>query len=347
MKKTLLALSVLAAAGTAQAGIEVYNNEGVSVNLKGDIEITYQNSTTSSSMSQQIEDADFGFDVRYAVNDQISIGAMWEFDGSESNNSVDTKNGDNYVAVYTQDFGSLKFGRLCTAIDDIGVGNDYQYGVDSFFSSDTFECQDEAVRYDYDNGMFYATLGYVQNKLGENATTAGNGGADLVDNQGSEGDYIDGYVGARFADFDLKAIVADYDNDAETAAASKSSTIYGFEAAFAGVESLNLSAGYYAADREHGTDNLDNDTWALAADYTMGKWNFGTGYSASSYDSADADSSRWFVNAGYAVAPATTVYVEFAGVDRSGNDWDDVISGGYAKAMTNDNLAAVGVKASF
>jgi predicted porin len=325
MKKTLLALSVLAAAGSAQAGIEVYNNDGVTVNLKGDIEITYQNSTDSSSMSQQIEDADFGFDVRYAINDQVSVGAMWEFDGSAGNNAVDTQNGDNYVALYTADFGSVKFGRLCTAIDDIGIGNDYQFGIDSFFSKDTFECQDEAVRYDYDNGVFYATLGYVQNKLAEGGTT------DIAANQGSDADYIDGYVGARFAGFDVKAIVADYDDDQ---ANGTSNTLFGAEAAYGGVENLNLSVGYYAVDRTVANVNQDNDTWALAADYTMGKWNFGTGYSDSSSDVANSDSSRWFVNAGYAVAPATTAYVEFAGVDAD-------------ETLNNDNLAAIGVKASF
>ncbi|MFG0772918.1 porin [Vibrio plantisponsor] len=323
MKKTLLALAVLAAAGSAQAGIEIYNNEGVTVNLKGDIEITYQNSTKSASMSQQIEDADFGFDVRYAINDQVSFGAMWEFNGSDTNNEEWTKNGDNYVALYTADFGSIKLGRLCTAIDDIGIGNDYQFGIDAFFSSDTFECQDEAVRYDYDNGMFYATLGYVQNKLDVLN--------DNPQNQGSDGDYIDAYAGVRVAGFDLKAIVADYDDDQ---ANGTSNTLLGAEVAYGGIENLNLSVGYYTVDRTVANVNEDNDTWALAADYTMGKWNFGTGYSDSSSDVANSDSSRWFVNAGYALAPATTAYVEFAGVDSD-------------ETLANDNLAAIGVKASF
>jgi len=339
MKKTLLALAVLAAAGSAQAGIELYNQDGVTVNLKGDIEITYQNSIYSSSMSQQIEDADFGFDVRYAMNDQVSFGAMWEFNGSDSNNEEWTKNGDNWVALFTKDFGSIKFGRLCTAIDDIGIGNDYQFGIDSFFSKDTFECQDEAVRYDYDNGMFYATLGYVQNKI--DGKVGKKNANDIAANQGSEGDYIDGYVGARFAGFDVKAIVADYDSDREVSelgtdgkSLAISNTLFGLEAAYSGVENLNLSVGYYSVDRTQGTANQDNDTWALAADYTMGKWNFGTGYSDSSSDVANSDSSRWFVNAGYALAPATTAYVEFAGVDSD-------------TTLANDNLAAVGVKASF
>ena len=334
MKKTLLALAVMAAAGSAQAGIDVYNNEGVTVNLKGDIEITYQNSTSSSSMSQQIEDADFGFDVRYAINEQLSIGAYWEFNGSDANNSTITKNGDNYIALFTADFGSIKFGRLCTAIDDIGVGNDYQFGVNSFFSSDTFECQDEAVRYDYDNGMFYATLGYVQNKTSYVYKTDGSElDGKLVDSgtQGADGDYIDGYLGARFMEFDVKAIVADYDDDK---ANGVSNTLFGLEAAYGGIENLNLSVGYYTVDRDNGGVDEDNDTWALAADYTMGKWNFGAGYSDSDADVADSDVSRWFVNTGYAVAPSTTAYIEIAGVDSD-------------KTLANDNLAAIGIKAAF
>lgn len=330
MKKTLLALAVLAAAGSAQAGIEIYNNEGVTVNLKGDIEITYQNSTNSASMSQQIEDADFGFDVRYAINDQVAVGAMWEFDGSQHNNSTATKNGDNYFAIYTVDFGSAKFGRLCTAIDDIGIGNDYQFGINAFYSKDTFECQDEAIRYDYDNGMFYATLGYVQNKVGT-TLDANDNLTDNAANQGSDADYIDGYVGARFAGFDAKVIVADYDDDQ---ANGTSNTLLGAEVAYGGIENLNLSVGYYSVDRTKAGVNQDNETWAVAADYTVGKWVFGTAYSDASSDVANNDQSRWLVNAGYAVAPATVAYVEFAGVDSD-------------KTLNNDNLAAIGVKASF
>ncbi|MGY2572273.1 porin [Vibrio sp. C8] len=343
MKKTLLALAVLAAAGSAQAGIEIYNNEGVTVNLKGDIEVTYQNSTSAASMSQQIEDADFGFDVRYAMNDQVSIGAYWEFNGSESNNAEWTKNGDNYVALYTADFGSVKLGRLCTAIDDIGIGNDYQFGINSFFSKDSFECADEAVRYDYDNGSFYATLGYVQNKV--KATNTDGVIDDNASNQGSEGDYIDGYVGARFAGFDVKAIVADYDSDREVSELDSdgkslaiSNTLFGLEAAYSGVENLNLSVGYYTVDRTQGTAKQDNDTWALAADYTVGKVVFGTGYSQSEYDATDEERTNMFVNVGYKVLPAVTVYGEVAKQEKSGTG---------VTALNNENLAAVGVTASF
>ena len=43
MKKTLLALAVMTAAGSANAAIEIYNQDGVSVGLKGDIEVVYSN----------------------------------------------------------------------------------------------------------------------------------------------------------------------------------------------------------------------------------------------------------------------------------------------------------------
>ncbi|MDC5848219.1 porin [Vibrio europaeus] len=322
MKKTLVALSVLAAA-SAQAGIEIYNQDGVTVNLKGDIEVTYQNSRTSSSMTQQIEDADFGFDVRYAINDQVSFGGYWEFDGSYKNNAVDTKNGDTYVAVYTQDFGSLKVGRLCTAIDDAGIGNDYQFGVNGFFDATTFECGDEGLRYDYDNGTVYATVGYIQNKLGDNAADNGTSGED--------NSYIDGKLGVRVADFDFTVFYA----DSEVVADKKDNTLLGLEARFSGVENLNLSAAYYRVDHDETGSSFNNDTYAVAADYTVDKWVFGTGYSDTEFGATSQDESVVFINAGYAVAPNTTAYVELAKVDSD------------KTTVTNDNLATVGVKASF
>lgn len=322
MKKTLVALSVLAAA-SAQAGIEVYNQDGVTVNLKGDIEVTYQNSTKSKSMTQQIEDADFGFDVRYAINDQVSFGGYWEFDGSQSNNSEATKNGDTYVALYTKDFGSIKAGRLCTAIDDAGIGNDYQFGLNSFFDEADFACGDEGLRYDYDNGQVYGTVGVIQQKL-VNGSNASSG------TQGNDNTYYDGKLGVRVADFDFTAFYA----QTEEVAANTDYQLLGLEARFGGVENLNLSAAYYNVETEVSGTSGDVDTMALAADYTVGEWVLGTGYSSSEGE-GDWEQDKVFVNAGYALAPNTTAYVEFAKVDS-----DPV-------AEFNEDLAAIGVKASF
>jgi predicted porin len=321
MKKTLVALSVLAAA-SAQAGIELYNQEGVTVNLKGDIEVTYQNSKTHSSMTQQIEDADFGFDVRYAMNDQVSFGAYWEFDGSDSNNSTSTKNGDTYVALYTQDYGSFKVGRLCTAIDDAGIDNSDQFGINGFFDNSDQACGDEALRYDYDNGSFYGTLGYRQNKL-DGTTDTGTTGED--------NSYIDAKAGYRVADFDFTVFYA----DAETVATKSDETLLALEIRYAGIENVNLEAAVYNVDFDVAGASYDNNTYAVAADYTMGKWTFSTGYSDTEFGATSQDESVVFVNTAYALAPNTKAYIEVANVDSD------------KATVTNDNLAAIGIEASF
>ncbi|MBA5762560.1 porin [Vibrio sp. 404] len=322
MKKTLVALSVLAAATSAQA-IELYNQDGVTVNMHGDIEVVYKNEVNRSSMQQEIQDADFGFDVRYAINDEFSFGAYWEFDGSEDTNAKITENGDTYVAVYSQSYGSIKFGRLCTAVDDMGIGSDYQYGIKTYLDNTTNECADEGVRYDYDNGTFYATLGLIQDKVG---MTELDGGV-VVQKPASDTEYFDGKLGYRVADFDFTAF---YSNT-NVEVAKGDHTGYGLEARFAGIESVNLAAAYYATSSD--TDNEDNNVVAFAADYTMDKWVFAAGYSIGDHDDNAKDQDNWFLNAGYGIAPNTTVYAEIGGEEKDNVDTDTAL--------------AIGVKAEF
>lgn len=320
MKKTLVALSVLAAATSVQA-IELYNQDGVTVGIHGDIEVVYKNTFEHSSVKQEIQDADFGFDVRYAVNDEYSIGAYWEFDGSEDTNAKITENGDTYVALYTKSYGSIKFGRLCTAVDDLGIGSDYQYGISTLLENTTQECADEGVRYDYDNGTFYTTLGLTQNKLGTTEIDKGL----VVKTTGDDTDYYDARVGYRVADFDLSAFFSDTNVEAD----DKSFNGYGAEVVFAGIENVNLAVAYYATSAE--ADDADANVIAFAADYTMDKWVFAAGYSVGDHDVDAKDLDSWFVNAGYGIAPNTTVYAELGGVDT-----DDT-----------DTAVAIGVKAEF
>ncbi|WP_391089691.1 porin [Vibrio sp. NH-UV-68] len=320
MKKTLVALAVLAA-GSAQAGIELYNQDGVTVGLKGDIEVVYSNEfKKGSSMEQKIEDADFGFDVRYMVNEEWTVGAYWEFNGSDYANAENTKNGDTYVAAYSKTFGSIKFGRLCTAVDDLGIGSDEAYGISTVLEAATDECSDEAVRYDYDNGSFYGTLGYVQNKM------------NSAEGEGSNDDYMDARAGYRIADFDVSAFYADYSYNVETAT-DKDASAYGAELVYSGFENIGLAVAYYAVSSD--LANSDSDTIAFAADYTMGLWGFAAGYSIGDHDVNTLDEDRWFLNTTYAVAPNTKLYAEVGGIDTDNT------------AYKTDNGLAIGVEASF
>ncbi|MEF1253424.1 MULTISPECIES: porin [unclassified Vibrio] len=322
MKKTLVALSVLAAASSAQA-IELYNQDGVTVNLSGDVEVRYLKDIGVDQITkQEIDDADFGFDTRYAVNDDFQVGAFLEFSGdnddrAKGNSSV----GNVYFGFYHNAYGTLKVGKLDTQLDDAGIGSDYLFGVNSFFNDASFG-GDEAVRYDYDNGSFYAGLGLIQDKHDEDAI-------------GEDGHYFDAKVGYRVADFDFTVFYGDAELkgvDSDSVALNKEETLIAGEIRYAGIENLNLELGYYKVDTKESGASSDVDTLAVAADYTWNKVTFAGGFSTTDYsDAATKDFDQWFLNAGYGIAPNTTVYVEIGDNDKDNTDL------GYG----------VGIKASF
>ncbi len=343
MKKTLVALAVLTAASSAQAFV-VYDQDKITVDLKGDIEVQYASSFAHSSMKQEIEDADFGFDVRYMVNDEWTVGGYWEFNGSTDTNETNAEAGDTFVAAYSKSYGSLKVGRLCTAIDDAGTGSDEVFGLKSFFS-DSSPCEDEAIRYDFDNGQFYTTLGFVQDKHASHK---------LAD----DSNYFDGRLGARFGEgFDASVFFA----TGEVEAQKKDSTgtvienpitddsLVALELVFTGIENVKLEAGYYATEQEVvevGSlnpssyvvgDKEESDTFALAAGYKMGLYGFNVGYSATDRTNAKdtdvVDQTNYFANVTYSVAPTAKLYIEVGGQDKDGQD--------------NDTALAIGAEASF
>jgi predicted porin len=322
MKKTLVALSVLMAATSAQA-IELYNQEGVSVNMTGDVEIRYKQAIgDNQELKQEIDDADFGFDTRYAVNDDLQIGAFLEFSGDNDDRATGNSSvGNVYFGFYHNDFGTLKVGKLDTQLDDAGIGSDYLFGVSSFFNDANFGGE-EAVRYDLDKGAFYFGLGLIQDKHNAQAI-------------GEDGQYFDVKVGARVADFDFTAFYGDAElkGTKDGAALDADESLLALEARFAGVENLNLELGYYNVENKPAVgEKKDTDTIAVAADYTMGKTTFAGGVaSIDKSDAAEEDYVEWFLNAGYGIAPNTTVYVEIGDNDKDNTDL------GYG----------VGIKASF
>jgi predicted porin len=333
MKKTLVALSVMAAATSAQA-IELYNQDGVTVNMAGDIEVVYLSEKSDSwaddaetvvqkdtDFHQEIQDADFGFDVRYQVSDSLQFGGYWEFSGDKG--KADT--GDMYIGFYHDTAGSLKIGKTCGMVDDAGIGNDFQFGIESFVDNEIDACGDEAVRYEYDNGMFYAGLGLIEDY--DNSKKIGN-----------KGSYYDAKVGVRVADFDFTAIYGDADLKK---ADLIEDTLLALEARYAGVENLNLAVAYYNMESKNNTavTKAESDTIALAADYTFSGVTVGAGYSTTDFDEAGSkDFDSWYVNAAYGFAPNTTAYVEVGG-DNGKQTTDDTKS--------TDTGVAIGVKAFF
>lgn len=321
MKKTLVALSVLAAA-SAQAGIELYNQDNVSVTLGGDLEVVYidnKDFDKTNELKQELQDADFSFDVRYAATDSFSVGAFWEFSGDKG--QADT--GNAYFGFYSDNMGSLKVGKLDTILDDAGIGNDYQFGVSDFFDNADFGGT-ESVRYDFDNGTIYAGLGFSQNK------------ANTKNFYGEDGSLVDARIGGRVAGFDLVAYVGQAKSKGDTVkggyADGDKVKLAAFEVTYA-LDAVNLQAGYY--DISHtGTfvNTKGGKTLALAADYTMEAWNFAAGVDKTDFEAANTDdATTGFVNVSYGIAPNTKLYAEY----------------GFTNEDNKDNGYAVGIKADF
>ncbi|WP_070971099.1 porin [Vibrio sonorensis] len=310
MKKNLITLGLFAAGsvftiGSANA-IELYNTDGVSVDLKGDVEVRYVKSIDEGSeLKQEIDDADFGFDARYAINGNkdLQVGAYLEFSGDNDDRAKDnTSVGDVYVALYSAEH-TLKVGKTATILDDAGISNDYLFGISSFVSDVDFSGE-EVVRYEFDNGQFYAGVALNQDK--HNAQRIGE-----------DGSYFDGKIGYRVEDFDFTGFFGSVEEkgvNGDGQALDSDGSLFALEIRYAGVENLNLGAAYYMVD----LDDVETGTFALAADYTLANnVNLAGGVSLSDYESGD-DAVSWFANTSYSFAPNTKVYFEIGG-----NDVDD------------------------
>lgn len=320
MKKSLLALAVMTAAGSAQAGIELYSENDVTVTMGGDIEVVYvQGKGEHDELQQQIQDSDLSFDVRYAVNESLQFGAFWEFQDRGVNE------GDAYVAAYT-DGHSFKVGSLCTALDDAGIGSDYQFGLTSFFSNADVYCGEQVMRYDLDAGAVYATLAARQ--------------FSDSDDRNTDASYFDGSIGYRgLENFDFTAFLGKT-SDTDKGGDLHDETLWSVQARFNGVENLGLAVAYYSMD----DDSQTTDTIGFAATYDLEVVALAAGVSVSDSDAAGSeDFTAWYVNAGYPLAPNTTAYVE-VGADDGYTNYGTDAAPVYKE---NGTGFAFGVKASF
>ncbi|KAB2826456.1 porin [Aliivibrio finisterrensis] len=328
MKKTLVALSVLAASTGSVQAFEIYNQDGVTVNMGGDIEVVYLSAKSdddrvedgdSTDLHQEIQDADIKFDVRYAVNDSLQFGGFFELQDTGTNT------GDAYVALYSDSVGSIKVGRTCTALDDAGIGSDYQFGITTWFSGSDMFCGDEVIRWDLDKENFYATVALAQDK--NNSSPNG---------VGTDETYFDARVGYRVASFDFTLLGGSGDNQHK-----HNHTLLGAEARFNGVENLGLAAAFYSTDN----DVVKADTVALSATYQLDLIALATGVSFDSNDEKGSDNvTSWYVNAGYPIAPNTTAYVEVGADDGK---TETKMSDGVTSVEDHGTGFAIGVKASF
>lgn len=272
MKKTLLALAVLAA-GSAQAGVNLYDQEGVLVDVAGAAEVQYfQGYAADSDAAFRLDDGDLAFSTTVPVSSSLNAVASVAYFFEDGN----VQNDELWVG-FQGDFGTFTFGRQYLIADDSGIGKDIELGGDGidFVQADG----DQTVKYVFDNGQFYA---------GVSALLTETNPSDDAD----ETTVIDGRLGARFGDFDARVYLYSGEDvntkkfdvftatvDGETVGLNVDITGFNLEGEYImGAYAFAASIGQVEYELASNTSvKVEADTAALAGSYTMDKTTFAAG----------------------------------------------------------------------
>ncbi|OOF60268.1 porin [Rodentibacter myodis] len=162
MKKTLAALIVGAFAASAANAAVIYDNEGTKVELNGSLRILLEKSNKEGgSFNQKIHshsglknnDSRFEIKVKHTLDNDFYALARVEarFDGKQGGGTDEDGFGNMrahraYVGLGKQELGQLTFGRQVTIADDVGIADDYTYGILPDYVPTSGK---SVVRYDY------------------------------------------------------------------------------------------------------------------------------------------------------------------------------------------------------
>jgi predicted porin len=304
MKKTLIALSVLVAAGSVNAAT-VYQNEGFSADVFGDLEVRYAQNVADEEARIKAADYDFGFSASSQVSDDVTIFGTASFNGDENANSTDS-------SVVTVDNGFIGFsagevtvtaGRVVNFVDEIGVANDQT--IAGLLEADTnlADKTDQVFKTVYDAGNFYAGIAITEDSDGDNVDT-------------DELSQVDVMAGVVVAGADIR--VTYVDGKYMDGATQKDADLLAIEAHYS-IEGWDLAALY----TDSSNDKVDSDAIAVSAQYTMDKTTVGGGYSTRDTEgktTADQAESQWYANVSYALATNASVYAEITDTDKKGDD---------------------------
>jgi len=320
MKKTILATMLTSLfAATAAHSATVYDANDMALDVYGDVEIQARKGTEKDAHKMiNIDDADFGFKVGYDLGNDVTALAVVEVTGEserstkyELDTADNTINGssnkstidldDAYVGLSSATWGTVTAGKQVTIADDIGIGNDYEFGIST--SSNSLFDGKQVVKYTVDKGNYYGGISYLFNE------------AAAYDNKNS----IDAKLGARFGGLDLTAYYGNTDQGTYDSETVLLEARYVFEA-------LALAATAASTDKYSAT--ADATSFGLAAVFTVDKMAYSAAWSVLDVDNAvGGKENKYFVNAAYAFNSNVTAYVEVAGTDKDDTEM------GYAAGM--------------
>ena len=171
MKKSLLALAVLAVATSATAAT-VYDKDGTSLKVGGRVQAVAYNGNYGKAGE---DDASLNNSARFnvagttKVNDSVSVFAFSEWDASDGDNQENFSTRDQYVGADFGVFGKVQAGKSLNSIYDVQAATDvFEYVGSAQIQGDTNgDRRSGTFRYIYDNNGLYAAASFqtAQNQV--------------------------------------------------------------------------------------------------------------------------------------------------------------------------------------
>lgn len=312
MKKSLLALAVLTAAGSVNAAT-ILDSDGVKVDVTGAAEIQYYKDFSKDKNAYlRMDDGDIQFSTTVVVAEGLSAvsGIGFEFEGRDTDTGTVNGNVENdelWVGL-SSNFGTTTFGRQLTIADDAGVGEDYELGTESLSFAITEG--EEVIKHKFEGDNYWLAGSIASSGQGDKGTNASG---------------FDFGAGVTFNAFEVRAFfqsVSDLGN-----AAGADLTAWNLEGVYSVDDALSLAASYGSSEVEtNGVTGTEVDVIAFAATYQMdakntiaGGLNLGEKTVGSA---ASVDATNFYVNITHKLHSNVKAYAElgFVDIDNADND---------------------------
>ena len=170
MKKSLLALAVLAVATSATAAT-VYDKDGTSLKVGGRVQAIAYNGNfgkAGEDDSTLKNSARFNVAGTTKVNDAVSVFAFTEWEASNGDDTDNFVTRDQYVGADFGAFGKVQAGKSLNSIYDVQAATDVFEETGALVQGDTNgNRRPGTIRYIYDNNGLYASasLQVAQDKV--------------------------------------------------------------------------------------------------------------------------------------------------------------------------------------
>ncbi|ODC02440.1 porin [Terasakiispira papahanaumokuakeensis] len=319
MKKTLLATAVaLAAASSAQAAT-VYNEDGTTLDVYGNVQIGYRNIKDDAGDSRDDlfdNGTTFGFAAQHQITNDV-IGYMKleidDIDATEMKTGPRQDGGDQAYIGVKGNFGDFRIGSFDTVMDDWIqdplTNNEYFDATDSngFANGNkSGSAETDQIRY------MSPVMGGVQLALGMNY----KGDAESENSTNSSEQTFYGGVKYAVGAFSVAAVydtLGIQDDETDIVTGDDLGDRYGVNAQYT-INALRLSAKYEVFDAE--ASNSDVTYAGIGARYGYGMGDVYGAYQNVDDDSVDDKRNEFIVGGTYNISDAMYTWAEIAKRDR-------------------------------